>query len=97
MAPEWTPWSLRDGAPASMVFDTSGDGGVRMIGRGADTDELASCLATDPAFAGDPDGRCALCVRMFAHSVFGTDTAAALRAGCCAAAGVSQARPVHWP
>jgi len=95
-APEWNPWTAEDGAPKSMVFDTSADGGTRMIGHDTDTDELANRLAADPAFDGDPDSRCALCVRMFVHSIFGESAAAARRAGCCGAA-IGHPRPAHWP
>jgi para-nitrobenzyl esterase len=95
-APEWKPWTPEDGAPKSMVFDTSADGGTRMIGHAMDTGELADRLAADPAFDGDPDSRCTLCVRMFVHSVFGESASAARRAGCCGAA-IGRPRPAHWP
>lgn len=96
-APAWMPWPAPGGTPQSMVFDTSADGGVRMVGGGADTDELAGRLAADPAFDGDPDGRCALCVRMFVHSAFGSNAAAAQRVRCCGGAAMAHPRPVHWP
>ena len=95
-AAEWKPWTAEDGAPKSMVFDTSADGGTRMIGHTTDADELANRLAADPAFDGDPDSRCALCVRMFVHSIFGESAAAVRRAGCCGAA-IGHPRPAHWP
>jgi hypothetical protein len=67
-----------------------------MIGHTTDADELANRLAADPAFDGDPDSRCALCVRMFVHSIFGESATAVRRAGCCGAA-IGHPRPAHWP
>lgn len=65
--PEWQAWTAPDpAAQRLMVLDTPAGGGIRMEPTQLTLDALKQRLATDPAFAQDPESRCTLYVQMFA-------------------------------
>jgi para-nitrobenzyl esterase len=84
-----------------MVFDTSADGGTRMVVHENSLATLKAALARDPALHGDPRERCELFGRMFLWSIFGGyEPQHALEAFARThgyAGPTGQLRPSHWP
>ena len=99
--PEWQRWNGDASAQRLMVFDTSADGGTRMVVHENSLAKLKAALERDPALRGNPRERCELYGRMFLWSIFGGfETAHALedygRAnGYTGPTG--QLRPSYWP
>ncbi|GJJ04390.1 hypothetical protein RugamoR64_49280 [Duganella rhizosphaerae] len=99
--PEWWRWSGDASAARLMVFDTSADGGTRMVAHENSLAKLKAELARDPALHDDPRERCELYGRMFLWSIFGRYEAPhaleafALAHGYTGATG--QLRPSYWP
>jgi para-nitrobenzyl esterase len=99
--PEWQRWSPGRHDPKRMVFDTSADGGVRMVDDMVTPDELVHRLATDSSFEEAGRERCALYARMFVWSIF-ADSAdpeqhAAFCNSRCADWPMKDLKPAHWP
>jgi para-nitrobenzyl esterase len=99
--PEWRRWSADAAAPRMMVFDTSADGGTRMVVHENTLATLKAALARDPALHDDPRERCELFGRMFLWSIFGGYEAPhALEAFAHThgyAGPTGQLRPSYWP
>ncbi len=97
--PEWQRWSPEAGTKKLMVFDTSADGGTRMIRHEATTAGLELRLATDPAL--DPRERCLLHARMFLWSIFAEsadpEQVAAFHEKHCPGCRMEDLKPTHWP
>jgi len=69
--PEWTRWQQDAAQPRLMVFDTSADGGTRMVVHHASKATLKALLADDASMRHNPRERCELYGRMFVWSIFG--------------------------
>jgi para-nitrobenzyl esterase len=99
--PEWTPWHPDPARPRLMVFDTSADGGTRMVAHDSSLAKLKATLAQDPALHGDPRERAELYGRMFLWSIFGgqeSPQALTAFARTHGYAGSTDAlRPSYWP
>jgi len=99
--PEWQRWHADPGRPRLMVFDTSADGGTRMIALDSSLAQLKTVLAQDPSLRHAPRERAELYGRMFVWSIFGdgeTPQALAAFARTHGYTGSTQAlRPRHWP
>jgi para-nitrobenzyl esterase len=99
--PEWRRWHADREQPRLMVFDTSADGGVRMVAHDGSVAALKNSLAKDPALRDDPRQRCELYGRMFLWSPFGGREAPlalaafALRHGYTGA--LDTLKPRYWP
>jgi para-nitrobenzyl esterase len=96
---EWQRWSADANAEKLMVFDTSADGGTRMVSEEATVARIEYILSTDPAF--EAQERCKLYARMFRWSIFAEngDPARldAFRNVHCPECRLDDLRPAHWP
>jgi para-nitrobenzyl esterase len=99
--PEWQRWSSNAGQPRLMVFDTSADGGTRMVAHENSLATLKAALARDPALHGKPRERCELYGRMFLWSIFGGQEGPQALAAYAQTHGYAgrteQLRPSYWP
>ncbi|CAN7352873.1 carboxylesterase family protein [Pseudoduganella sp. LjRoot289] len=101
MLPDWRRWSGDANQPRLMVFDTSADGGTRMVVHHSSLATLKAALAEDPALRGNPRERCELYGRMFLWSIFGGQEAPQALAAYAQTHGYTgrtdQLRPGYWP
>lgn len=99
--PEWRPWIADPQRPRLMVFDTSADGGTRMVTHDSSLAKLKATLAQDPALRHDPRERTELYGRMFLWSIFGGQEAphalAAFAQTHGYAGSTDELRPSYWP
>ncbi|MET0266606.1 MAG: carboxylesterase family protein [Duganella sp.] len=99
--PAWTRWQTDAAQPRLMVFDTSADGGTRMVAHDASKAALKTALAQDASMRNNPRERCELYGRMFLWSIFGGQEppqALAAFASRHGYTGEPQAlRPTYWP
>jgi para-nitrobenzyl esterase len=97
--PEWQRWTTDAEAKKLMVFDTSADGGTRMVNEEATVAALEYRLSVDPSL--DPKEKCLLYARMFRWPIFaeGSDPErlAAFRDMHCPACRLQELKPAHWP
>ncbi|MFZ6845279.1 carboxylesterase/lipase family protein [Undibacterium sp. RuTC16W] len=99
--PEWTRWSTEVSQPRLMVFDTSADGGTRMVTHDSSIAKLKATLAQDPTLKHDPRERAELYGRMFLWSIFGGQEAPHALAAFAQMQGYNgntdELRPNYWP
>ena len=99
--PEWRRWQQDPAQPRLMVFDTSADGGTRMVVHDASKAALKAALADDASMRNNPRERCELYGRMFLWSIFGGREAPQALAAFGSRHGYTGStealRPMYWP
>ncbi|WP_414650302.1 carboxylesterase family protein [Duganella sp.] len=99
--PEWRRWHADASQPRLMVFDTSADGGTRMVAHDGSIAALKTLLAQDPSMQNDPRERSELYGRMFLWSIFGGGEAAPVLAAFARKHGYTgrpeMLKPTYWP
>ncbi len=99
--PEWRRWSGDAAQERLMVFDTSADGGTRMVPIDGSVATLKTMLAQDPSMQNDPRERAELYGRMFLWSIFGGREAPAALEAFARKHGYTgdpqSLKPTYWP
>jgi para-nitrobenzyl esterase len=99
--PDWRRWSANTSQPRLMVFDTSKDGGTRMMAHEGSVAALKTSLGQDPSMQNDPRERSELYGRMFVWSIFGGREAAPVLAAFARKHGYTgrpeMLKPTYWP
>ncbi len=99
--PEWRRWTANTSQPRLMVFDTSKDGGTRMMAHEGSVAALKTSLGQDPSMQNDPRERSELYGRMFVWSIFGGREAAPVLAAFARKHGYTgrpeMLKPTYWP
>ena len=99
--PEWRRWHADPSQPRLMVFDTSADGGTRMVAHDGSIAALKTLLAQDPSMQNNPRERSELYGRMFLWSIFGAREAAPVLAAFARKHGYTgrpeMLKPTYWP
>ncbi|MEO5932467.1 MAG: carboxylesterase family protein, partial [Duganella sp.] len=99
--PEWRRWQADASQPRLLVFDTSADGGTRMVTHDGSIAALKTLLGQDPSMQNDPRERSELYGRMFLWSIFGGREAAAVLAAFARKHGYTgqpeMLKPTYWP
>jgi predicted RND superfamily exporter protein/carboxylesterase type B len=99
--PEWRRWSANASQPRLMVFDTSKDGGTRMVAHDGSVAALKTLLGQDASMRNDPRERSELYGRMFLWSIFGGREASSVLAAFARKHGYTgrpeMLKPTYWP